>query len=378
MAKKVIVAMSGGVDSSLTAALLQESGYEIIGVHMRLHAMHADAPAPTTRGRLNHGCCNVEDVDDARMVAYELGIPFYVLNFEPEFQQHIIGNFVQEYSRGRTPYPCLNCNRYVKFDALMERAVTLGADYMATGHYARIVQDAAGRFHLHRAADRGKDQAYVLYHLSQAALGRLLLPLGEYDKPTVRRLAAERNLIVADKPDSQEICFIPDNNYRNFLEQMQPGMAQPGLMVNTRGEVVGQHTGLPHYTVGQRKGLGALGAEPHFVLRLDPATNTLLVGTVKELAAYSLTADDVHFVDGTPREAPFAATAKIRYRAPEAPALVTPLVGGRVRVDFTDPQRAITPGQAVVFYDGDEVLGGGTIENPAHAAPGIPAATVAA
>ena len=374
MAPKVIVAMSGGVDSSLTAALLQEQGYEVIGVHMRLHAMHGDAPAPATRGRLNHGCCNVEDVDDARMVAYELGIPFYVLNFEPEFRRHIIANFVQEYSRGRTPYPCLNCNRYVKFDALLARAEALGAQYLATGHYARIVGDDAGRFHLRRAQDRGKDQAYVLYHLDQAALSRLLLPLGDYDKPTVRRMATERGMVVADKPDSQEICFIPDNDYRHFLEQMQPGLAQPGPMVNTRGEIVGRHTGLPHYTVGQRKGLGALGAAPHFVLRLDPAANTLLVGTAEELASYSLTADDVHFVAGTVPAEPFAALAKIRYRAPEAPAVITPLPGGRVRVDFATPQRAISPGQAVVFYQDDEVLGGGTIENPAVSAAAHPAA----
>jgi tRNA-specific 2-thiouridylase len=378
MAKKVIVAMSGGVDSSLTAALLQDRGYEVIGVHMRLHALHAETGTPEGRGRLNHGCCSLEDVDDARMVAYELGIPFYVLNFEPEFRKNIINNFVQEYSRGRTPYPCLNCNRYVKFDALLERAEVLGADYLATGHYARIVQDAAGQYHLRRAADRGKDQAYVLYHLNQDALSRLLLPLGEFDKPTVRRMAAEKNLVVADKPDSQEICFIPDNNYRNFLEKVQPGIAQPGPMVNTRGEVVGRHTGLPHYTVGQRKGLGALGAEPHFVLRIDPGSNTLLVGTANELASYSLTADDVHFIAGPRPSAPFPALVKIRYRAPETPALVTPLDDGRVRVDFDIPQRAVTPGQAVVFYTGDEVLGGGTIENPALAEPGAPAATAAA
>ena len=378
MAKKVIVAMSGGVDSSLTAALLQDRGYEVIGVHMRLHALHAETGPPEGRGRLNHGCCSLEDVDDARMVAYELGIPFYVLNFEPEFRKNIINNFVQEYSRGRTPYPCLNCNRYVKFDALLERAEVLGADYLATGHYARIVQDAAGQYHLRRAADRGKDQAYVLYHLNQDALSRLLLPLGEFDKPTVRRMAAEKNLVVADKPDSQEICFIPDNNYRNFLEKVQPGIAQPGPMVNTRGEVVGRHTGLPHYTVGQRKGLGALGAEPHFVLRIDPGSNTLLVGTANELASYSLTADDVHFIAGPRPSAPFPALVKIRYRAPETPALVTPLDDGRVRVDFDTPQRAVTPGQAVVFYTGDEVLGGGTIENPALAEPGAPAATAAA
>src|SRR6476619_4458354 len=233
MARKVIVAMSGGVDSSLTAALLQDAGYDVIGVHMRLHAMHADAPAPSARGRLNHGCCNVEDVDDARMVAYELGIPFYVLNFEPEFRRHIIANFVQEYSRGRTPYPCLNCNRYVKFDALLERAVALGADYIATGHYARITQDAAGQWHLGRAVDRSKDQAYVLYHLGQAELARVLLPLGELNKTEVRKLAAARGLVVADKPDSQEICFIPSNNYRQFLDTVAPQISRPGPILDS-------------------------------------------------------------------------------------------------------------------------------------------------
>ncbi len=364
MAKKVIVAMSGGVDSSLAAALLLEAGYDVVGVHMRLHDLHAETGTRSNAagGRLNHGCCSVEDVDDARMVAHTLGIPFYVLNFEPEFRRYIIGNFIGEYRKGRTPYPCLNCNRYVKFDALLHRADALGADYVATGHYARIHQDDAGRWHLGRAVDRSKDQAYVLYHLGQAELGRVLLPLGLLPKTEVRRLAADRGLVVADKPDSQEICFIPDNNYRHFLNTVAPQISQPGPILTSAGEQVGTHEGITGYTVGQRKGLGALGPEPHYVLRLDPARNAVIVGTTDELQEHTLVAEDVHFVSGTLPTEPLAVTAKIRYRAAEAPALVTPLANGRVRVDFATPQRAITPGQAVVFYGEDEVLGGGTID----------------
>lgn len=363
MNKKVIVAMSGGVDSSLTAALLQDAGYDVIGVHMRLHDLHAETGtrAAAGGGRLNHGCCSVEDVDDARLVAYTLGIPFYVLNFEPEFRRHIIGNFIGEYRRGRTPYPCLNCNRYVKFDALLHRAEALGADLIATGHYARIYQDAAGRWHLGRAVDRTKDQAYVLYHLGQAELARVLLPLGDLPKTEVRRLAAQRGLVVADKPDSQEICFVPSNNYRQFLAGVAPQISRPGPILDSSGRAVGTHEGITGYTVGQRKGLGALGPDAHYVLRLDVAQNAVIVGTADELQEVTLLAEDVHWVAGAPPTEPLPVLAKIRYRAPEAPALVTPLPAGRVRVDFQTPQRAITPGQAVVFYTADEVLGGGTI-----------------
>ena len=363
MGKKVIVAMRGGVDSSLAAALLQEAGYDVIGVHMRLHNLHAEVSprAGIGGGRLNHGCCSLEDVDDARLVAHTLGIPFYVLNFEAEFRRHIIADFIGEYRRGRTPYPCLNCNRYVKFDALLHRAAALGADFIATGHYARIYADSAGRWHLGRALDRGKDQAYVLYHLGQAELPRVLLPLGALPKTEVRRLAAARGLVVADKPDSQEICFVPDNDYRHFLDTAAPQIRRPGPILDGAGHEVGQHDGITGYTVGQRKGLGALGPEPHYVLRLDPARNAVIVGTAADLQEHTLIADDVHFVAGTWPAGPLAVTAKIRYRAPEAPALVTPLPDGRVRVDFATPQRAITPGQAVVFFAGDEVLGGGTI-----------------
>jgi len=337
----------------------------VIGVHMRLHHLHAQSRAAGASGKLNKGCCSADDVDDARMVCYELGIPFYVLDFEGDFRATVIDNFVSEYSKGRTPYPCLMCNRYVKFDSLLKRAAQLGADHLATGHYGRITYDeATGTYSLRKALDPSKDQSYVLYHLGQSELSRLLLPLGEHAKTHVREMSAERNLVTADKPDSQEICFIPNNNYRTFLYKLSPGMAKPGVMVDTAGNVVGQHTGVPNYTVGQRKGLGALGPKPTFVLELRPAENTVVVGTNEELLSPSLTADDVHWVAGETPTEPFRASAKIRYRAPEVPATVTPLPGDRVRVEFDTPQRAVTPGQAAVLYVGDEVVGGGTIERP--------------
>lgn len=361
---RVVVAMSGGVDSSLTAALLMEAGYDVIGVHMRLHHLHA-ASRTDSGGKLNKGCCSADDVDDARLVCYELGIPFYVLDFEGDFRKTVIQNFISEYKEGRTPYPCLMCNRYVKFDALLNRAAQLDAAHLATGHYGRVTyNEATGKYSLRKALDPSKDQSYVLYHLGQSELGRLLLPLGDHAKTQVRAMSAQRNLVTADKPDSQEICFIPNNNYRTFLDKVSPGMAQPGNMVDTQGNVVGRHEGVPNYTIGQRKGLGALGSDPHFVLELRPESNTVVVGSNEELLSVALTANDVHWTSGEAPQQPFHANVKIRYRAPEVPAAITPLPGNRIHVEFSLPQRAVTPGQAAVVYIDDEVLGGGTIERP--------------
>lgn len=366
--RRVVVAMSGGVDSSLTAALLLEQGYDVIGVHMRLHHLHAQSAkscstGAASSGKLNKGCCSADDVEDAREVCYELGIPFYVLDFEGDFRKTVIDNFVSEYSKGRTPYPCLMCNRYVKFDSLLKRAAQLDAGHLATGHYGRITFDeATGKYSLRKALDPTKDQSYVLYHLGQSELSRLLLPLGEHAKSHVREMSAERGLVTADKPDSQEICFIPNNNYRTFLETVSPGMARSGVMVDTRGRVMGRHEGVPNYTIGQRKGLGALGPEPRFVVELRPAENVVVVGSNDDLLSSSLTADDAHWTSGEAPHEPFRASVKIRYRAAEVPALVTPLPDRRLKVEFDEPQRAVTPGQAAVCYVGDEVVGGGTIE----------------
>jgi tRNA-uridine 2-sulfurtransferase len=360
--------MSGGVDSSLTAALLMEQGYDVIGVHMRLHHLHAESTRSCSTGasgKLNKGCCSADDVEDAREVCYELGIPFYVLDFEGDFRKTVIDNFVSEYKGGRTPYPCLMCNRYVKFSSLLRRAAQLDADYLATGHYGRVVQDEeTGRYRLLKALDPSKDQSYVLYHLGQSELSRLLFPMGDLVKSHVREMSAERNLVTADKPDSQEICFIPNNNYRDFLEKVSPGTAQPGAMLDTEGNVVGQHGGVPNYTIGQRKGLGALGPDPRFVIELRPAENVVVVGSNEALLSSTLTADDAHWTSGEAPTEPFRANVKIRYRAPEVPALVTPLPDRRFHVEFDTPQRAVTPGQSAVVYIGDEVLGGGTIERP--------------
>jgi tRNA-specific 2-thiouridylase len=350
--QRVIVAMSGGVDSSVAAGLLLRRGYEVIGVTMRLWTQE-DPAAPMHHRR----CCSVEDTDDARAAADVLGIPHYVLNLEREFARDVVDYFVEEYGRGRTPNPCLACNQHVKFRSLLEMSAALGAEYLATGHYARIDR-LDGRYRLLRGADRSKDQSYVLYTLGQRELSRLLFPLGGYRKEEVRQLAAEMGLAVAEKPDSVEICFVPGDDYWAFIAQRVP--QAEGVLVDVDGRVLGRHRGVAGFTVGQRRRLGVALGERRFVTGVDPLRNVVTLGTEEDLFADRLFAEGVHWVGGTAPGGELEADVKIRYRTPASPAVVRSADGG-AQVRFERPQRAITPGQAAVFYRGDEVLGGGVI-----------------
>ena len=347
--KRVAVAMSGGVDSSMAAALLKEADYAVIGVTMQIWPSDKQAFG---------GCCGLEAVEDAKRVAYKLGIPHYVMNLRDIFAQRVIADFCQEYSLGRTPNPCIRCNQYIKFDALLERTKELDADFIATGHYARIEQSPNG-YHLLKAVDQTKDQSYFLYTLGQKELQHLLLPIGNLHKVEVRRLAAELGLPTATRRDSQDICFIPDNNYRSFIAKYIP--LKLGDIIDTEGKVLGRHKGLALYTVGQHQGLGLASNERLYVLRLDVSNNRLIVGTEDELLGDKLFASKLNWISGkTPRQ-PINIMAKVRYKSPEVPAKLR-LRDGVAEVQFSQPQRAITPGQAVVFYQGDAVLGGGIIE----------------
>ncbi len=340
--------MSGGVDSSVAAALLVEQGYEVVGVMMRLWAEGQNR------------CCAPQAVDDARRVAAQLGIPFYLVNYEAEFRACVVDYFIAEYSRGQTPNPCLACNRSIRFGRLLRHAQALDADYLATGHYARVDR-ADGRYRLRMGVDPQKDQSYVLYMLGQEELRRVLFPVGGLTKTQVREIAARRGLPVAEREESMELCFIADDDYRRFLRQHAPMAVRPGPILDTTGREIGQHQGLPFYTVGQRKGLGIAAAEALYVLRLDVEHNALIVGPARELGRRSLLAEEVSYVNGEPPGGPLRVQAKIRYKAVLAHATWVPLDGPRARVEFDTPLRDITPGQAVVAYQGDEVLGGGII-----------------
>ena len=347
--------MSGGVDSSVAALLLRRRGYEVIGVTMRLWTVERDdLPAVSKR------CCSVEDVDDARRVCQVIGVPHYVQNFEREFQEHVVDYFRREYDRGRTPHPCLACNDKIKFEFLLRRAMFLDADFIATGHYSRIHRNGE-RWKLLKAVDAKKDQSYVLFTLGQRELGRLLLPLGDLTKDATRRIAADAGLPVADKPDSQEICFIPDGDYRKFVSAGR--VPRPGMIVDTAGSVLGRHPGIQLFTVGQRRRLGLNGnsGTPRFVVRIDAANNQVVLGREEDLYRDRLWASGLSFTAGRPPPGPTRVTAKIRYKASESAATLVPH-GHWAEVRFDEPQRAVTPGQAVVFYDGEEVVGGGYIE----------------
>jgi tRNA-specific 2-thiouridylase len=348
--------MSGGVDSSVAAALLLEQGHDVVGVSMQLYDQ--------TGGEARFGsCCTIDDLHDARRVAAALGVPHYLLNFERQFDEHVVSNFVREYVGGRTPIPCVRCNSDLKFATLVARARALGAEAVATGHYARVDRDASGVCRLRRGVDGSRDQSYFHFSLDQAQLAQAVFPVGALSKREVRELARRRGLPTADKTESREICFVPDRDYAGLIERRAPEATRRGLITDAEGRVLGRHDGVHRFTVGQRKGLGLSSREPLYVTAIDAAQARLVVGTRRALERRSLTASGVNWIDGAPPADGRRVTAQIRYRHQEAPARVRAIGDGRAEVLFDAPQTAVTPGQAVVFYDGDEVLGGGWIDD---------------
>ncbi|HEY2995153.1 MAG TPA: tRNA 2-thiouridine(34) synthase MnmA [Methylomirabilota bacterium] len=360
-AERIVVGMSGGVDSSVAAALLVEAGYAAVGVTMRVWG-RSEGPEPVSRFG---SCCGSEAVDDARRVAERLGIPYYLLNMAEEFDRAVIAPFADSYARGRTPVPCVACNTDLKFGSLLARARAWDAVAVATGHYARVERDArTGRYTLWRARDRRKDQSDFLWPLTQAQLAAARFPVGELTKTEVREHARRLGLVTADKPDSQEICFVPDGDYRGFLRRRDPGAFRPGAIVDVGGRGLGRHGGVAGFTIGQRRGLGVTSSRPLYVVDLDPDADRVTVGEAADLEQDRLVAARVNFIAGEAPTTALRVAARIRHNHEPAPATVETLDDGRARVVFDQPQRAITPGQSCVWYDGDRVVGGGVIEPP--------------
>ncbi len=348
--KKVMLGMSGGVDSCVSAYLLKQQGYDVIGVHMQVwtDTSHDD------------GCCSLSSVEDARRVANLVGIPFYVFNMKEDFQKYVIEYFVKEYESGRTPNPCIACNRYVKFGALLDKAKSMDIEYISTGHYARI-EEKDGRYLLKKAVDSNKDQTYVLYNLTQDQLSKTIFPLGGYIKEDVRKIAKELGFSVASKPDSQEICFVTDNDHNRFIKDHTGKDPLPGDFVDIDGNILGKHEGITKYTIGQRRGLGVVTGKPMFVLDIDATNNQVILGSNEDLFTDEIVTNDLNWISIGELKEPMNVKAKIRYKATESDALLTPISDTEVIVKFKEKQRASTSGQSVVFYDGDTVIGGGII-----------------
>ena len=358
MAKKVMIGMSGGVDSSVAAKLLLDSGYDVTGVTLKLFSdediVEFDKETRT--------CCALTDVEDARSVAFKLGFEHFVFNFKDKFKVDVMEHFVDSYLEGKTPNPCIECNRRIKFDKMLKRAEELGFDYIATGHYAEVKYDKdKGRYLLIRPTDRSKDQTYVLYSLTQHQLEHTLFPLGNLDKKHVRKIAEDAGLINSRKPDSQDICFVPDGDYAGFIEKFSEKKSNHGNFVDINGNVIGEHQGIINYTIGQRKGLGVTFNKPMYVIKKDKDSNTVTLGDEEKLYSKTLFVEELNFISIEKLEGPMIVTAKARYSQKEQAATIEPYEGNRVLVTFDEPQKAITSGQAVVFYDGDIVVGGGTI-----------------